>query len=112
MINELKKLIEKNTGKPVFDKDSDGYSFNNNSYLIHIRYVDTLRRRVVGFLQFSGQIEQIAKDLDGIPNLVLTENIQVMNNYFNDDKILSQDFIYTFDESLLQLSQYRATKIN
>ena len=111
VIDDLKILIEKHTGKPVLDKRNTDDSYNNNTYIIHITFIDTLRSCIYGYLVYSGNPEVMAVDLQSIPDFVLLDNINIMNNYFSDDKICNQNFRYNFDKANITKATFKVADI-
>ena len=98
--DNIMKELEVATGKPVFDKRNPDDSYNNNSYIINITSYSSHTGRARGFIVFSGEYEVIATDLQNIPNFTFIDDIITTNNYFQDDVIHSQDFVYIYDKTL------------
>lgn len=96
--DDIKKELEQATKKPVFDKRKVDDSFNTNSYIINITSQSNHLGRTKGVIMYSGEYEEIATDLQGIPNFTFVNDIATTNNYFQDDVIHSQDFIYHYDK--------------
>jgi len=98
--DNIMKELELATGKPVFDKRQVDDSFNNNSYIINITSYSNHLGRARGFIVYSGEYEVMATDLQNIPNFTFVNDIITTNNYFQDDVIHSQDFVYHYDKTL------------
>ena len=74
--------------------------FNNNSYIINITSYSNHLGRARGFIVYSGEYEVMATDLQNIPNFTFVNDIITTNNYFQDDVIHSQDFVYNYNKDL------------
>lgn len=98
--DNIMKELEEATGKPVFDKRLVDDSFNTNSYIVNITSYSNHLGRARGFIVYSGEYEVIATDLQNIPNFTFIGDITTTNNYFVDDVIHSQDFVYQYDKAL------------
>jgi hypothetical protein len=109
--DDIMKELETATGKPVFDKRKVDDSFNTNSYIINIISQSNHLGRIRGFIVYSGEYEDIATDLQEIPNFTFVNDIVTTNNYFQDDVIHSQDFIYHYDKNITTKSTTKVDNI-